>query len=85
MIVTPVNWYQVSSPVKLDDGSLLRGWRQSDPTSHRARCEASPKALELQGWNYPRHLAGALLRHRSRGRGGGENVRRSLSDLAVLT
>jgi hypothetical protein len=47
----------------------------------RARTPSSPKRIELEGWDYPRHLAGRLFSvvvHADVE--GAENVRRSISD-----
>ncbi|WP_445190482.1 flavodoxin family protein [Sinorhizobium sp. KGO-5] len=82
MIVTPVNWYQVSSPVKLMmDRLVCADGGNPDPTLTQGKDAKLAKALELQGWNYPRHLAGRLFSVIVHGDvEGAENVRRSLSD-----
>ena len=82
MIVTPVNWYQVSSPVKLMmDRLVCADGGNPDPTLTQGKDAKLAKALELQGWNYPRHLAGRLFSVVVHGDvEGAENVRRSLSD-----
>lgn len=82
MIITPVNWYQVSSPVKLMmDRLVCADGGNSDPTSTKGKNAALAKALELEGWSYPRHLAGRVFSVVVHGDAAGvENVRRSLSD-----
>lgn len=82
MIVTPVNWYQVSSPIKLMmDRLVCADGGNPDPTATQGKDAKLAKALELEGWNYPRHLAGRLFSVIVHGDvEGAENVRRSLSD-----
>jgi multimeric flavodoxin WrbA len=82
MIVTPVNWYQVSSPLKLMmDRLVCADGGNPDPTSTHGKNAREAKALELAGWDYPRHLAGRLFACVAHGDvEGAENVRRSVSD-----
>ncbi len=82
MIVTPVNWYHVSSPIKLMmDRLVCADGGNPDPTSTKGKDAALAKALELEGWSYPRHLAGRIFSVVVHGDAEGvENVRRSLSD-----
>ncbi|PDT82580.1 flavodoxin family protein [Sinorhizobium sp. BJ1] len=82
MIVTPVNWYQVSSPIKLMmDRLVCADGGNPDPTSTEGKDAKLAKALELEGWSYPRHLAGRIFSVVVHGDVAGvENVRRSLSD-----
>ena len=60
MIVTPVNWYQAPAGTEGDDRSSgLRRRRQSRTRPRpAARMPKKAKALEMKGWDYPRHLAG---------------------------
>jgi multimeric flavodoxin WrbA len=59
LIVTPVNWYQVSSPVKLMmDRLVCADGGNPDPSRTHGKDAAQAKAIELEGWDYPRHLAG---------------------------
>ena len=60
VIVTPVHWYQSPSPLKLMiDRLVCADGGNPDPTTHRtARIAGKAKALELEGWDYPKHLAG---------------------------
>ena len=80
MIVTPVNWYQVSSPLKLMMDRLVRAdGGNPDPT--RTHGKSASEEDELEGWDYPRHLAGRLFAVVVHGDVEGvENVRRSISD-----
>jgi multimeric flavodoxin WrbA len=82
MIVTPVNWYQASSPLKLMmDRLVCADGGNADPTSTAGKDVAKAKAMELAGWPYPRHLAGRAFAVVAHGDSeGAEGVRRSLSD-----
>jgi multimeric flavodoxin WrbA len=62
MIVTPVNWYQPSSPLKLMmDRLVCADGGNPDPTRTHGKDAQKAKELELAGWNYPRHLAGRVF------------------------
>jgi multimeric flavodoxin WrbA len=82
MIITPVNWYQVSSPLKLMmDRLVCADGGNPDPTSTHGKDAATAKKLELAGWSYDRHLKGrqfAVVVHGDAE--GAEGVRRSLAD-----
>jgi multimeric flavodoxin WrbA len=82
MIVTPVNWYQVSSPLKLMmDRLVCADGGNPDPTRTHGKDARKAKQIELDGWDYPRHLAGRLFSVIVHGDvEGAENVRRSISD-----
>jgi multimeric flavodoxin WrbA len=82
MIVTPVNWYQVSSPLKLMmDRMVCADGGNPDPTLTQGKDARKAKEIELTGWDYPRHLAGRLFAVVVHGDvEGAENVRRSISD-----
>jgi multimeric flavodoxin WrbA len=59
MIVTPVNWYQAPSVLKLMiDRLVCADGGNPDPTTTRGKDPVLAKQLELAGWDYPRHLAG---------------------------
>jgi multimeric flavodoxin WrbA len=59
MIVTPVYWYQVSSPIKLMmDRLVCADGGNPDPTSTHGKTPEEAKQIELDGWDYPKHLAG---------------------------
>jgi multimeric flavodoxin WrbA len=82
MIITPVNWYQVTSPLKLMmDRLVCADGGNPDPTSTQGKKADIAKTIELEGWDYPRHLAGRLFSVVVHGDAeGAEGVRRSLSD-----
>lgn len=82
MIITPVNWYATSSPVKLMmDRLVCADGGNPDPTLTHGKDAGRAKQVELDGWDYPRHLAGRLFSVVVHGDvEGAENVRRSLSD-----
>lgn len=82
MIVTPVNWYQVSSPLKLMmDRLVCADGGNPDPTRTHGKDAKRAKAIELEGWDYPQHLEGRLFSVVVHGDvEGAENVRRSISD-----
>jgi multimeric flavodoxin WrbA len=59
MILSPVNWYQAPSTLKLMiDRLVCADGGNTDPTSTSGKDAEKAKALELKGWPYPRHLAG---------------------------
>jgi len=82
MIVTPVNWYQVSSPLKLMmDRLVCADGGNPDPTSTEGKKTDIAKGMELKGWDYPKHLEGRLFSVIVHGDAEGTgDVRRSLSD-----
>ncbi|HZV94153.1 MAG TPA: flavodoxin family protein, partial [Caldimonas sp.] len=57
VIVTPVHWYQSPSALKLMiDRLVCADGGNPDPTSTHGKKPAEAKALELAGWDYPKHL-----------------------------
>jgi multimeric flavodoxin WrbA len=82
MLVTPVNWYQAPSSLKLMiDRLVCADGGNPDPTSTSGKDPAKAKALELKGWPYPRHLAGRVFSAVVHGDASGtENLRRILTD-----
>lgn len=82
IIVTPVYWYQVPSPLKLMmDRLVCADGGNPDPTSTDGKNPEKAKAMELRGWDYPKHLAGRTYGLVVHGDVAGiEGVRRSLSD-----
>jgi multimeric flavodoxin WrbA len=82
MIVTPVNWYQAPSVLKLMiDRLVCADGGNPDPTSTGGKDPLKAKQLELQGWPYPRHLAGRVFAVVVHGDAAGtENLRRILCD-----
>jgi len=82
MIVTPVNWYQVPAGLKaMMDRLVCADGGNPDPTSTHGKTAEEAKALELAGWDYPKHLAGRLFSVIVHGDAvGAEDVRRALED-----
>jgi multimeric flavodoxin WrbA len=62
MIVTPVNWYQAPSSLKLMiDRLVCADGGNPDPTTTDGKNPQKAKEIELRGWSYPRHLGGRLF------------------------
>ena len=82
MIVSPVNWYQAPSTLKLMiDRLVCADGGNPDPTSTGGKNPQRAKELELKGWDYPRHLAGRVFSVVVHGDAAGvENLRRILTD-----
>jgi multimeric flavodoxin WrbA len=82
LIVTPVHWYQVPSVLKLMiDRLVCTDGGNPDPTSTQGKKAELAKAIELEGWRYPKHLAGRAYGVVVHGDVAGiEGVRRALSD-----
>jgi multimeric flavodoxin WrbA len=84
MIVTPVNWYHVPAGLKaMLDRLVCADGGNPDPSSTHGKNAAEAKQLELDGWPFPRHLAGRLFAAVVHGDTvGAETLRRSLADWA---
>ncbi len=82
LICCPVNWYQAPSVLKLMiDRLVCADGGNPDPTSTGGKDPARAKALELAGWDYPKHLAGRAFAVVVHGDAAGvENLRRILVD-----
>jgi multimeric flavodoxin WrbA len=82
LFVTPVHWYQVTSPLKLMmDRLVCADGGNPDPTSTHGKDAAAAKRLELSGWSYPKHLSGRAYGVVVHGDVAGiEGSRRALSD-----
>jgi multimeric flavodoxin WrbA len=82
LIVTPVYWYQVSSPLKLMmDRLVCADGGNPDPTRTQGKKPELAKAIEAKGWDYPKHLAGRAYGVVVHGDVAGiEGVRRSICD-----
>ena len=82
MLITPVNWYSPTSPLKLMmDRLVCADGGNPDPTRTHGKQAKEAKQIELEGWDYPRHLAKrqfAVVVHGDVE--GAENVRRTISD-----
>lgn len=82
LIVTPVYWYQAPSGLKLMmDRLVCADGGNPDPSSTHGKDPERAKKIELEGWHYPRHLAGrsfAVVVHGDAE--GTDTLRRSLCD-----
>ena len=59
ILLTPVYWYQSPSPLKLMiDRLVCADGGNPDPTTTHGKKPEEAKALEMKGWDYPKHLAG---------------------------
>src|SRR5256885_2345425 len=82
MIVTPVYWHSPPSTLKLMmDRLVCADGGNPDLSSTHGKTPEEAKALELRGWDYPRHLAGRLFALFVHGDAvGAESVRAALTD-----
>ena len=82
IILTPVYWYQAPSPLKLMiDRLVCADGGNPDPTTTHGKTPVEAKALEMTGWDYPKHLSGRTYGVVVHGDVAGiEGVRRSLCD-----
>jgi multimeric flavodoxin WrbA len=82
MILCPVNWYHAPASLKLMiDRLVCADGGNPDPTTTQGKDPALAKALELKGWDYPKHLSGRAFAVVAHGDAAGpENLRRSLAD-----
>nr|WP_174772261.1 flavodoxin family protein [Paraburkholderia sp. SG-MS1] len=82
LFLTPVYWYQVSSPLKLlMDRLVCADGGNPDPTSTHGKKADEAKRIELAGWDYPKHLAGRAYGLVVHGDVAGiESSRRALTD-----
>ena len=82
IIVSPVYWYQSPSPLKLMiDRLVCADGGNPDPTTTSGKDPAKAKALEMAGWDYPKHLSGRVYGLIVHGDVAGiEESRRGLSD-----
>jgi multimeric flavodoxin WrbA len=82
IILTPVYWYQAPAVLKLMiDRLVCADGGNPDPTSTHGKHADQAKALELAGWDYPKHLANrayGLVVHGDVA--GTEGTRRALAD-----
>lgn len=59
LLVTPTHWYTMSSPLKLMmDRLVCADGGNPDLSSTHGKDPGMAKQLELDGWPYPKHLAG---------------------------
>ena len=85
MIVTPVYWYQAPAGLKaMMDRLVCADGGNPDPTSTKGKDPKLAKELELNGWGYPRHLAGRAFSIVVHGdAAGADTLRQSLRDWLV--
>jgi multimeric flavodoxin WrbA len=81
-ILCPVHWYQVPASLKLMiDRLVCADGGNPDPTTTKGKDPALAKQIELNGWPYPKHLAGRAFAVAVHGdAAGAEMVRRQLSE-----
>ena len=90
MILSPVNWYQAPSVLKLMiDRLVCADGGNPDPTSTKGKNPALAKEIELNGWSYPRHLAGRVFSVIVHGDAAGVDMLRSglsnwLTDMGLI-
>jgi multimeric flavodoxin WrbA len=82
LLLTPVHWYQVTSPLKLMmDRLVCADGGNPDPTSTQGKKAQLARDIELNGWDYPQHLAGRVYGVVVHGDVAGiDSTRRALSD-----
>jgi multimeric flavodoxin WrbA len=82
IIVAPTHWYQSPSALKLMmDRLVCADGGNPDPTSTQGKDAEKAKAIELAGWDYPKHLAGRVYGLVIHGDVAGiEVTRRNMSD-----
>ncbi|MDO9405275.1 MAG: flavodoxin family protein [Polaromonas sp.] len=82
VILTPVYWYQAPGPLKqMIDRLVCADGGNPDPTSTHGKKAEEAKAIELKGWNYPKHLSGRAYGVVVHGDVAGiEGARRNLTD-----
>ena len=82
IILTSVNWYQAPSVLKLMiDRLVCADGGNEDPTRTNGKDPEKAKALELNGWDFPKHLSGRAFGIVVHGDAAGTEVlRRNLTD-----
>jgi multimeric flavodoxin WrbA len=82
ILLTPTNWYHTSSAMKLMiDRLVCADGGNPDPTTTHGKDAKMAKALELKGWDYPKHLDGRVYGVVVHGDVAGyEETRRALCD-----
>lgn len=82
LLVTPVYWYGAPGALKLMvDRLVCADGGNADPTSTDGKDPAKAKSLELEGWPYPKHLAGRAFAVVVHGDAAGvDDLRRGLTD-----
>jgi len=82
ILFSPTHWYQATSPLKLMiDRLVCSDGGNPDPSSTHGKKAEEAKALELKGWDYPKHLEGRAYGVVVHGDVAGiESLRRNLTD-----
>ncbi len=82
IVFSPTHWYQATSPLRLMiDRPVCADGGNPDPTGTHGKKPAQAKALELKGWDYPKHLEGRAYGVVVHGDVAGiESLRRNLCD-----
>jgi len=82
ILLTPTHWYQATSTLKLMIGRLVcADGGNPDPTRTHGKDPVQAKAVEEQGWDYPKHLEGRAYGVVVHGDVAGiEGLRRNLCD-----
>ncbi len=82
VFVTPVHWYQSPTVLKaMIDRLVCADGGNPDPSSTHGKKAAEAKQIEIDGWDYPKHLAGRAYGLVVHGDVAGiEGTRRALSD-----
>ena len=82
LIISPVHWYQTPSVFKLMmDRLVCADGGNPDPSSTQGKDPKKAKKIELDGWDFPKHLAGRAFAVVVHGDSEGvENIRRTLVD-----
>jgi len=82
ILLTPTYWYQSPSALKLMiDRLVCADGGNPDPTSTHGKKVEEAKAMEAQGWDYPKHLEGRVYGLVVHGDVAGiESQRRNLGD-----
>jgi multimeric flavodoxin WrbA len=80
--LTPVHWFQATSPLKLMmDRMVCADGGNPDPTRTHGKKAALAKEIELESWDYPKHLKGRLFGVVVHGDAeGAGTVRRAIAD-----
>lgn len=82
IIITPVYWYQSPGPLKqMIDRLVCADGGNPDPTTTHGKKADEAKAIELAGWDFPKHMNGRTYGVVVHGDVAGiEGARRSLTD-----
>jgi multimeric flavodoxin WrbA len=81
-VLCPVHWYQAPASLKLMiDRLVCADGGNPDPTTTHGKDPALAKEIELNGWGYPRHLAGRGFAVTAHGDAAGpETLRRLMAE-----